>query len=183
MNAESPTFDFQPTLNDDTVTLRSLSNEDFESLYAVAADPAIWAQHPVRNRHDLAVFQSFFDESLNSGGALVVIDNATGEVIGSSRFHGYDQTKREVEIGWSFLARSHWGGAYNKQMKQLMLEHAFRFVDQVVFPIAIGNIRSQRAIEKIGAIKSENRPDAGGNPSFVYRIDADSYDLCKTSST
>lgn len=110
---------------------------------------------------------------MKSGGALIAIDNSTGQVIGSSRFHGYDQEKREVEIGWTFLARSHWGGRYNREMKELMLQHAFRFVDTVVFLIGPHNVRSQRAVEKIGAVRDGSRLDAHGRESVVYKITAD----------
>ena len=59
--------------------------------------------------------------------------------------------------GWTFLARSHWGGEYNREMKRLMLDHAFRFVGRVVFLIDSANHRSQRATEKIGAVRAGTR--------------------------
>jgi RimJ/RimL family protein N-acetyltransferase len=121
-------FDLQPTLRGELVEVRPLRAEDFDDLYAVASDPLIWEQHPVRDRYLEDVFKEFFRESLASGGALIVIDRRTGQVIGSSRFHGYDPERSEIEIGWTFLARSHWGGIYNKELKQLMLRHAFRLV-------------------------------------------------------
>ncbi len=58
-----------------------------------------------------------------------------------------------MEIGWTFLARKYWGGLYNRELKDLMLAHAFRFVETVVFYVGENNIRSQKATEKIGAIK------------------------------
>jgi RimJ/RimL family protein N-acetyltransferase len=83
-----------------------------------------------------------------------VIDTQTQQIIGSTRFHGYDPEKSEIEIGWTFLARKYWGGRYNAEMKQLMLAHAFRFVENVVFFVGEDNIRSQKATEKIGAVTS-----------------------------
>jgi len=106
---------------------------DFRGLHLVASDPLIWEQHPVNDRWKEDVFKKFFQESLDSGGALIAIDSRNGHMIGSSRFHGYDKEKSEVEIGWTFLARSHWGGIYNREMKELMLRHAFAFVDRVYF--------------------------------------------------
>ena len=85
---------------------------------------SFWAQHPVRDRYQEEVFKAFFREALECVGALIAIDCNNGRVIGSSRFHGYEELKSEIEIGWTFLARSHWGGMYNKEMKQLMLRHA-----------------------------------------------------------
>jgi len=138
----------------------------------VAADPLIWEQHPAKDRYQEEQFRVFFREALESGGALVAIDTKDRRVIGSSRFHGYDGDKSEVEIGWTFLARSHWGGRYNGEMKQLMLQHAFRFVDRVVFLVGLHNRRSQRAVEKLGGVRVGSRPDASGRDSIVYEITA-----------
>ena len=146
--------------------------EDFHDLYAVASDPLIWEQHPIKDRYKEEVFKGFFRESLESGGALIAIDSKDGRVIGSSRFHGYDEEKSEIEIGWTFLARSHWGGVYNREMKQLMLRHAFKFVRSVIFLVGPQNLRSQRAMEKIGGVRVGSRPDASGQDSFVYQITA-----------
>jgi len=168
-------FDYQPVLKGDLVELRPLRSGDFADLYAVAADPLMWEQHPVKDRHEEQRFQAFFREALASGGTLLAIDTKTRRTIGSSRFHGYDEERSEVEIGWTFLARSHWGGMYNGQMKQLMLQHAFRFVNCVVFLIGPQNLRSQRAVEKIGAVRVGSRPDAEGRDSYVYQITASTF--------
>ena len=165
-------FDLQPTLKGELLTLRPLRPEDFHDLYAVAADPLIWEQHPNRDRHREEVFRQFFHEALESGGALIVIDSDSDQVIGSSRYHAYDLEKSEIEIGWTFLARSRWGGLYNREMKQLMLRHAFRFVKKVVFLVGPQNLRSQRALEKIGAVREGPRLDASGRDSLVYQITA-----------
>ena len=163
-------FDYQPILKGDLVELRPLSSEDYDDLYAVAADPLIWKQHPVTHRHEEGSFQILFREALACGGALIAIDAKAQRVIGSSRFHGYDRERSEVEIGWTFLARSHWGGIYNGEMKQLMLQHAFRFVNCVVFLVGLQNLRSQRAVEKIGGVRVGSRPDGGGRNSYIYQI-------------
>jgi N-acetyltransferase len=168
-------FDLQPTLEGPLVTLRPLSPADHDRLFAVAADPLIWEQHPDKTRSQPEGFQVFFQQALDSGGALLAMESASGQVIGSSRFHGYDAVAGEVEIGWTFLARSHWGGQYNREMKRLMLEHAFRCVDRVVFLIDPANHRSQRAIEKIGAIRAGVRTDASGRRSCVFQIDGAAY--------
>jgi N-acetyltransferase len=165
-------FDLQPILKGARLGLRPLRREDFHDLYAVASDPLIWEQHPVRERYQEEVFKGFFREALESGGALIAIDSKDGRVIGSSRFDGYDEEKSEIEIGWTFLARSHWGGVYNREMKQLMLGHAFKFVNRVIFLVGPQNLRSQRAVEKIGGIRVGSRPDGGGRDCFVYQITA-----------
>jgi RimJ/RimL family protein N-acetyltransferase len=168
-------FDLQPILKGELLELRPLRAADFHALYAVAADPLIWEQHPIRDRYKEEVFKGFFRDALESGGALLAMDCKDGRVIGSSRFHGYDKEKSEIEIGWTFLARSHWGGVYNKEMKQLMLRHAFRFVNSVVFLVGPQNFRSQRAMEKIGGVRVGSRPDTTGRDSFVYQITASTF--------
>ena len=163
-------FDLQPVLTGQLLELRPLRPEDWPALFAVASDPLIWEQHPNSDRFRKDVFEAFFREALASGGALIAIDRKDGRVIGSSRFHGYNATDSEIEIGWTFLARSHWGGAYNGEMKRLMLRHAFRFVEQVIFLIGPSNLRSQRAIEKIGGVRIGSRLDGTGRESVVYRL-------------
>jgi RimJ/RimL family protein N-acetyltransferase len=163
-------FDPQPILRGALVTLRPLRADDRDALYAVASDPLIWEQHPDRTRSEPAGFQVFFRQALESGGALLAIDNATGAVIGSSRYHGFDEALGKVEIGWTFLARSHWGGRYNREMKHLMLAHAFRFVGRVVFMVGPRNVRSQRAVERIGAERAGTHIDGTGRESLVFAI-------------
>lgn len=165
-------FELQPVLAGVLVSLRPLSADDYDALYAVARDPLIWEQHPARSRHEPAVFQEFFRGALASGGAFLVTDRRTGRVIGSTRFLGYNAEQSEIEIGWTFLARSHWGGQYNGEMKRLMLAHAFRFVRSVVFLIGPTNLRSQRSVERIGAVRDGSRRDGEGRESYMYRITA-----------
>lgn len=167
-------FDLQPTLQGELLVLRPLRPEDFHALFAVASDPLIWEQHPERDRYTEERFRIFFRDAIESGGALMALDARDGRVIGSSRFHGHDEARSEIEIGWTFLARSHWGGRYNGEMKQLMLQHAFRFVRHVVFLIGPQNLRSQRAVEKIGAVRVGVRTGSNGRESVVYQITAPS---------
>jgi RimJ/RimL family protein N-acetyltransferase len=165
-------LDLQPVLHGDLVRLRPLRPDDWDALYAVAADPLIWVQHPCSDRYQEDVFRKFFQDALDSGGAFVIVDAADGRLIGSSRYHGYDEAKSEIEIGWTFLARSHWGGAYNGDLKQLMLRHALGSVKRVVFIVGTGNRRSQRALEKIGAVRAETRINERGEESLAYEITA-----------
>ncbi len=168
-------FDLQPILNGELLELRPLRPEDFNDLYAVASDPLIWEQHPAKDRCKKEVFEIFFREALESGGTLLAIDSKDGAVIGSSRFHGYNEEKNEIEIGWTFLARSYWGGVYNREMKRLMLRHAFKFVNSVIFLVGPQNLRSQRAVEKIGGVRVGSRPDGSGRDSSVYQITASTF--------
>jgi RimJ/RimL family protein N-acetyltransferase len=169
-------FDLQPCLKGRLLELRPLNPADFGDLFAVASDPLIWEQHPSKDRYQEEVFKGFFRGALYSGGAFAVIDLRDGRIIGSSRFHGYDEAKSEVEIGWTFLARSHWGGSYNREMKHLMLRHAFQFVNSVIFVVGPQNFRSQKALEKIGAVRAGTKPDSSGRESLVFRIEASAFD-------
>ena len=96
-----------------------------------------------------------------SGGAIA-IDLKDGRVIGSSRSDRYNPEESEIEIGWMFFGPLALGGVYNKEMKSLMLGHAFRFVNRVIFSIGPKNIRSQRAMEKIGGVRTGSSTDASG---------------------
>ena len=168
-------FELQPVLEGRLLRLAPLRPEDFDRLYAVACDPLIWEQHPQSDRYKIEVFKEFFREALESGGAFMVMDCKTGEVIGSSRYHGYDEQKSEIEIGWTFLARSRWGGSYNREMKQLLLRHAFKFVNSVIFIVGPQNWRSQKALEKIGAVRIGTRRDKAGREGVVFQITASSF--------
>lgn len=176
-------MDRQPTLPGELLRMRPLGAEDFGELFAVASDPLIWEQHPDSDRYTEKIFTIFFHEALASGGALVAIDAQTNKVIGSSRYHGFDPAAREVEIGWSFLARSHWGGRYNWEMKRLMLDHAFRFVDTVVFLVGPHNTRSQKALGKIGALPAGRRIGSNGREALAFTIDKAAWGKRRVSSS
>ena len=155
-------FPLQPTLQGRLLELRPLQLDDFEALFAAASDPLIWEQHPDSGRYKREVFQKFFDSAIESGGAFAIIERATGRIIGSSRYWNLDEVSGEVEIGWTFLERKFWGGTYNGELKCLMIDHAFRYVDRVVFIVGETNLRSQKALEKIGAkfLKEVERPSS-----------------------
>ena len=165
-------MDRQPVLEGERLLLRPLEADDWAALYGVASDRELWAGHPSHDRWREPVFRAFFDDALAKGGALAIIDKSTGKVIGSSRFQFSDREAEEgaLEIGWSFLDRAYWGRGYNAEFKRLMLEHAFRFAESVIFVIGPQNLRSQKAVLKLGAVlTSETRPGAGGD-SLVFRL-------------
>lgn len=172
-------IDFQPQLRGERITLRPLAPADWDDLYAVASDPLIWEQHPASDRYQKDVFRAFFNEALGEaatgfGGAFAIIDNATGRIIGSTRYHGYDAVRSEIEVGWTFLARTHWGGTYNAEMKRLMLDYMFQFVEAIIFLVGETNIRSRTAVERLGAVntRTEAKRAASGRTinHIVYRL-------------
>lgn len=156
------------------ICLRPLSTDDFEALYRCASDPLIWEQHPEPTGYQEEVFQVFFDGAIESKGAFAVIDRSKNVVVGTSRYYKLALERREVTVGYTFLMREYWGGRFNHELKQLMLEHAFKFVDIVRFEIGEANLRSRKAIERIGARLSELR-NFDGNPHVVYRIEKTSF--------
>ena len=146
-------FNGQPTLENDLLILRPLQAEDLDRLFAVASDPLIWEQHPAKERATRAGFELFFKEALATKTAFLVLDKASGAAIGTTRYYPVSGVPNAVEIGWTFLGRQYWGSDYNRSMKKLMLDYAFRFVDNVVFMIHEDNYRSQKAVEKIGGVR------------------------------
>ena len=169
-------MDRQPVLYGERLVLRPLRDSDWDALYAVASDPQLWVHHPMHDRWQEPVFRAFFADALAQGGALAVMDRESGDVIGSSRFQGHNPADGgSVEIGWTFLARECWGTGRNAEMKRLMLGHAFRFVDRVLFRVGEHNVVSRRAMEKIGGVLlgevERIATDRGEIVHVVYAID------------
>jgi RimJ/RimL family protein N-acetyltransferase len=172
-------FNLQPRLEDALVHLRPLQAEDFPALYAVASDPLIWEQHPNRDRYRHEVFSTFFQGAMQSGGAFMVSDARSGAVIGSTRYYELDETAGTVAIGYTFLARSHWGGGSNRSMKTLMLDHAFGPLQRVLFHVGEHNRRSRIAMERLGGVHIGSAPVAyygeTANINVIYAIDRDAW--------
>jgi RimJ/RimL family protein N-acetyltransferase len=181
VTARSVEFDLQPTLKGNLIELRPLKREDFDALFAAASDPLIWEQHPEDDRYKKEVFQRFFDGAIDSKGAFAIVERKSGRTIGSSRYCNLNPVESEVEVGWTFLERPFWGGSYNRELKSLMLDHAFRFVDRVLFVVGEKNLRSQRALQKIGArfLKKAQLPahDGAMTPNLVFVITTS--DFCR----
>ncbi len=140
-------------LEDETIQIVPLKESDFEMLYSVAKDPLIWAQHPNPNRYKKEIFEVYFKGAIESKSAFLVFDKKQNIPIGSSRFYDLNVKNKSMSIGYTFIARSHWGGKYNKALKTIMLNYAFQFVDSVIFHIGANNIRSQTSIQRLGAKK------------------------------
>lgn len=163
-------LDLQPTLTGRHIAMRPLVAQDFDALFAAASDPLIWAQHPDPGRGTRAGFPAFFDGALKSKACLVAIDVAAQSAVGWSRYSNYAPGE-SIMIGYTFLARSHWGGTGNAEMKRLMIRHAFTDVREVLFTVAERNARSRRAVEKLGArlAGAEDAP-RWGQIHLIYRL-------------
>jgi len=173
-------FDLQPTLENELIAVVPLKADDFEKLYAVASDPLIWEQHPNKDRYKREVFENFFKGAMESGGAFIVYDKATGNVAGSSRYYELNEESSSVAVGYTFIGRDFWGKGHNAALKKLMLDYAFQFVDKVILHIGATNFRSQKATEKLGAVKiSEIDVAYYGEPikwNFEYQIDKSNWE-------
>lgn len=167
-------MNIQPVLETEKVALYPLQQADFEALYSVASDPEIWAQHPNKDRWKKDVFQNFFEGAMQSKGAFKIIDKASSEILGSSRFYDYDEQDSSILIGYTFYAVKCWGTGINHAVKSLMLDYAFQFVSKVYFHIGASNIRSQIAVSRLGARKVAEQEVSyyGEAPklNFVYEI-------------
>lgn len=168
-------FDLQPTLENNLIKIVPLKAADFEKLYAVASDPLIWEQHPNKDRYKREVFENFFKGAMESEGAFIVYDNTTGNVVGSSRYYDLDKEDNSVTVGYTFIGRGFWGKGHNAALKKLMFDYAFQFVDKIIIHIGATNFRSQKATEKLGAVKiSQIEVAYYGEPlkwNFVYQVD------------
>src|SRR5256714_10300184 len=167
-------FELQPTLRGKLIELRPLKPQDFEALFKAASDPLIWEQHADSDRYKREIFQKYFEGAIESGGAFAVVERKTRRIIGSSRYCNLKPAEGEVEIGWTFLERAFWGGAFNRELKSLMLDYAFQFVNRVIFVVGEKNLRSQKALLKIDArfIKKTQRPARDGTmtPNLIFGI-------------
>lgn len=143
----------QATLENENVKLVPLNPNDFEELFSVASDPKIWEQHPNKDRYQREVFEKFFQGAIESKGAFKIMDKSSNEVAGSTRFYDYNPKENSIFIGYTFYATKFWGSKLNPQVKKLMLDYIFQFVDKVYFHVGKDNIRSQKAMEKLGAKK------------------------------
>lgn len=166
-------LDRQPVLESELLVLRPITSRDREPLWRIASDPLLWEQHPSKERALPDGFGRWFDDARASGGALTAVERSSGEVIGTSRFDRYRAEEAIVEIGWTFVARSLWGGPYNAEMKRLMLDHAFGSVEVVQLRVHSANLRSRRAVEKLGAapVGTEEDPHGRGT-NIVFALTA-----------
>lgn len=167
-------FNIQPTLENEQIILLPLQEDDFEALYAVAADPEIWKQHPNKDRWKREVFQTFFEGAMQSKGAFKIIDKSTGQIMGSTRYYDYNEQDNSILIGYTFYATRYWGKGINHAVKTMMLDYIFQYVDKVYFHIGAENIRSQIAISRLCVTKVAEQEITyfGEAPkmNFVYEL-------------
>lgn len=168
-------INLQPVLIGNKITVRPLERSDFDALYLAASDPKIWELHPDSKRYERDVFQErFFEGALSSEGALAMEEKESGRVIGSSRFYEWRPDSKEISIGYTFIERKHWGVGSNREVKALMLNHIYQWADVVWFHVGKENMRSRRAVEKLGATLSHEKDrELKGKPfiQLYYKLE------------
>ncbi len=168
-------LNLQPILENKIVALYPLVKADFNELYKVASDPKIWIQHPNKDRWQRDVFKHFFDEAIIGNGAYKILFKPTGKIVGSTRFYGYNELEKSVSIGYTFLSTYYWGKGINHMIKVMMLDYIFQFVSRVYFHIGAENIRSQKAISRLGVKKiGENvlkKGETFSKINYIYSIE------------
>jgi RimJ/RimL family protein N-acetyltransferase len=139
-------------------------NESYrEVLRGLARDERIWEFTKtlmINDRYD-AQFDEYFDVALGlpeSGGQAFVIrtvDGKDGRIIGMTRLFNVEPKEKRLEIGHTWYVPDVWGKVYNKECKLLLLQYVFEMLgfNRVEFRVAHQNIRSQKAVEKIGGVK------------------------------
>lgn len=171
-------FSFQPTLEGQNINLRPLAESDFDGLFACASDKKIWEGHPSTDRYKLSEFTPYFKDSIESKACLVAVDKQSQKIIGLSRYYQVENYPQDICIGFTFLARAYWGGATNLEMKTLMLNHSLQSFSTTWFHVGLSNIRSQKAMEKIGGeYIGEDDFIIGGKSGrwMYYRITKDAW--------
>jgi RimJ/RimL family protein N-acetyltransferase len=171
-------MNLQSTLANELVQIIPLNDSDFDELFLIASDELLWEQHPEKDRYKKDVFQDFFNTAMQSKSAFKVIDIKTNHCIGSSRFYEFNEAERSVAIGYTFIARTHWGTPYNRALKDLMINYAFQFVDSIIFHVGDTNFRSQKAVGKLGSLHTETYLDEEkGRTHVTYTLTKENWKL------
>jgi len=161
-------FNYQPIISGPTINLRPILQTDFDEYYQCASDPTIWAGHPSKDRYKLEVFTPYFAAAIKDK-AIIVVSNDTNKIIGSSRYYTVDTAPNDISIGFTFLTVEYWGGGTNKELKQLMFDHAFKTYDNIWLHIDPANIRSQTATQRIGAKFIRDEVNNIGNAGLLWK--------------
>jgi RimJ/RimL family protein N-acetyltransferase len=143
---------FDAVLENEIIRLLPLKLMHFEELYTIASDKEIWEQHPQNDRWKREVFEIYFNSAIESNSAFLILSQNNNQIIGCTRYYEFNENEKSIAIGYTFLAKKFWGGFINSSLKKLMINYAFGFVDKIYFHVGAQNIRSQKAIEKLGAL-------------------------------
>jgi len=144
-------------LNGSNVALEPLCPDHAEELWEAAQAPEIWAWlaniGEDRKLFDHWLALTFEAAAEGREGPFATRNVASGQVVGSSRYLNVRPDDRVVEIGWTWLHPSAWGGGANVEAKLLMMRHAFETLDcvRVEFKTDARNERSRAALAALPA--------------------------------
>lgn len=149
------------TLDGKHVQLLPLNLEHGEALFrALNGDEELWRYIPVKQPETLADMRAWVATALEEHTAgrrlpFAVVEHASGQVIGSTSYVNMSYPNRNLDVGWTWYAREHWRTAVNTACKFLLLRYAFETLGciRVQLRVDVRNLRSQRAVERIGGIK------------------------------
>lgn len=143
----------------ETVRLVPLENSHKTELSRILLSPEVWefTWRTIHTAEELDQVLTTAMENKNNGSQLpfTIIDQTTGAIMGTTRIGDIDLNNRNVEIGWTWLSPPYWGTGANTECKYLLLRHCFEELKliRVQFSVSGQNVRSQRAVERIGARK------------------------------
>ncbi len=174
-------MNLQPNITGPRFSLRPLIENDYDALFMAASDPKIWEVHPIPDRYLPETFKLYFQGLIESKGALAVIDLESSEIVGTSSFYDYRPEEKSIVIGYTFLTRKYWGGTFNRELKKIMMDYAFQFVDSCIFHVGENNIRSRNAMSKIGGVLYEHFEKMGFRgklyKNVAFKIEKKNYSL------
>jgi RimJ/RimL family protein N-acetyltransferase len=165
------------TLQGTAIRLEPLGLHHLDGLVAVGLDPSLWAlgQSRIESPGDM---RAYVEEALaeqHAGTALpfATVEQASGTIVGSTRFANAVHEHRRVEIGWTWIAPRWQRSAVNTEAKYLMLRHAFETMGarRVELKTSALNARSRAAMLRIGATEEGTlrqhmiRPDGSNRDS------------------
>jgi len=146
-------------LENEVVFLKPLAQEDRQGIFEAGSYPEIWSymSTEIEKMDDV---NKFVDKALltkreKTEFPFVIVDKKSGQIIGSTRFMDIDETHKRLEIGTSWISPAFWRTAINTNCKYLLLQYCFEVLNlqRVQIKTDHENIRSQRAIERLGATK------------------------------
>ena len=178
------------------VSLEFLLPEHTEELRILAKDDRIWEftktlliDEKYDQRFDEYISLALDNKALEGQVAFVIRRVTDRSIIGMTRYYGIDEKNKRLNIGYTWYIPSVWGKVYNKECKLLLLSYAFENLNfnRVGFEVAHQNIRSQKAVEKIGGVKEgvlrkyAQRPDGISRDTFVFSIINDEWPETKNN--
>lgn len=141
------------------VKIRPMEEYDVQELFDTGSSSDIWAYMPI-DVQSLDDMKHLVDGALQARERgtefpFVIVDQESGKIVGSTRFLDISIANRNLEIGWTWLSPTVWRTQINTECKYLLLKYCFETLGTIRVQLKTDgrNVRSQRAIERLGAVK------------------------------